>query len=69
MYPWETAKYRLATRTEPRDSVLTPEEIARLAMVRARYEGHPEYLELGLDERRLVFARWLVAKGALSDDL
>jgi hypothetical protein len=45
----------------------TPEEKARLTALRQRYLIHPEYRELGIDSRRLEFARWLVAHGRLDE--
>jgi hypothetical protein len=70
MYPWESVIHKSVSRVESESarSALTLDEIARLSSMRARYDGRPEYLELGLDERKLTFARWLVTQGKLTDD-
>jgi hypothetical protein len=45
----------------------TPEELAKLLALRALVATLSPYDELGLDEKRLKFARWLVEHGRLSD--
>lgn len=57
-----------ATPTVPIEELFTPETLARLTALRERFCGHPEWIEFTLAERRLVFARWLVEQGRLSDD-
>jgi hypothetical protein len=46
----------------------TPAEVARLADLRRRYD-RGEFRELTDAQRRLRFARWLVARGRLSEAL
>ncbi len=74
MLPWE----RMARERRERERMLraaaieeqfTPEILAKLTALRARFCGHPEWIEFTLEERRLVFARWLVEQGRLSDDI
>lgn len=60
------------TRTHDSDVVelggeFTWWEAACLLALRERYQGWPDYVELGLDIRRLEFARWLVRTGRLSE--
>jgi hypothetical protein len=76
MFAWEYARYKHTTYPEQISvaiadvrTELTAEEIARLAAVRARYQGHPKCVEFDLDERRLTFVRWLVDNGRLSEGL
>ncbi len=38
----------------------TTEEMARLHALRQHFLSYPASLELGIDDRRLTFARWLV---------
>ena len=49
------------------ESRFTPDEMARLATLRERYQTQPDYGEYGLDLRRLAFARYLVRQGILSE--
>lgn len=49
--------------------VLTAEEMWRLSVLLRRYGDQPLYVELGLDIRRLEFARWLVQRGVLNEGL
>ncbi len=51
------------------EELFTPETIAKLTALRARYCGHPEWIEFTLAERRLAFARWLVENGRLREDI
>jgi len=48
---------------------LTDEEVWRLTMVQRRCGNQPHLLELGLDIRRLQFARWLVERGIVNEGL
>lgn len=71
MQPWESS---LHVTSQPEaatgiDDDFTPEEKERLLAVSQHFSAHPEYLESGIDERRLTFARWLVEHGRLSEDL
>jgi hypothetical protein len=45
----------------------TPQELARLNALRMNFRSRAEYLERVIDDRRLEFARWLVANGKLSE--
>jgi hypothetical protein len=51
------------------EDAFTPEQLARLRALRAAYHENPTLAELGLDLRRLEFARWLVARGMLNEGL
>lgn len=59
------------TRLATPESLFSVEEFARLTALRdraqSRIEAEPE--ELGLDLRRLQFARWLVQTGRLNEML
>ncbi len=46
---------------------LTDEEVWRLTMLQRRCGYQPLLLELGIDIRRLEFARWLIQRGILSE--
>lgn len=69
MTAWERMAQTLARQEPTADDLFTPETLAKLSALRERFRGHPEYLELALDERRLAFARWLVETGRLSESL
>jgi hypothetical protein len=47
----------------------TPEELARLVALRESVAHRSIYYELGLDENRLTFARWLYEHGRLSETI
>jgi hypothetical protein len=66
MKPWE---YETETTCQPLvlDGHFSTEEITRLHALRQHVLSHPASLELGIDERRLTFARWLVEHGKLSE--
>lgn len=49
------------------DGILSPCEVERLSALRQRCLGRPDYLETEINERRLVFARWLVEHGQLNE--
>lgn len=46
----------------------TQREAACLLALRERYQGRPDFVELGLEIQRLEFARWLVQTGRLSEE-
>lgn len=70
MNPSEEEKYRPTVwLTTGRSASLTREEISQLSKIRAQYDGHPECIEFELDERRLIFARWLMNSGSFREDL
>ncbi len=46
---------------------LTDEEVWRLTMLQRRCGYQPLLLELGLEIRRLEFARWLIQRDILSE--
>ncbi len=66
-YSWEQRNQRGRAATEQEQPSFTPEEIVKLAALQARSRSID--IELGLDERRLKFARWLVDHGRLSEGL
>ena len=70
MFPWEYArlKHSVDLAASPR-KMFSPGEVAKLAELQARFSGHPECVELDIDEQRLSFARWLVENGKLSDEM
>jgi hypothetical protein len=51
------------------EGVFTPEELAGLLALRELASHRTVYDELGLDEKRLKFARWLVEHGKLSETI
>jgi hypothetical protein len=48
-------------------SMFSPYEAQRLVALRQRFLGRPDYLETEINERRLMFARWLVEHGQLTE--
>jgi hypothetical protein len=68
MIPWE---HETDTTSQPPllEGLFTTEEIARLHTLRQHFLSYPASLELGIDDRRLTFARWLVEHGKLSESL
>lgn len=67
-YPWEHRKPRGRAAARLEQPTFTPEEISGLLALRDRVQRCSLDLELGLDERRLRFARWLVEQGRLSEE-
>jgi hypothetical protein len=68
MYPWERMRsLRDHTQVTAPVTTFTPEEHARLVRLRLHLQSRAVDLELGLDERRLRFARWLVEHGNISE--
>lgn len=67
MVPWEHETEN-GSRPLALEGQFTPEELAKLLALRTLISSHSPYDELGLDEKRLKFARWLVEHGRLSDD-
>lgn len=67
MYLWAYYNYRW-TAVRQAQSTFTPEELASLLALRSRIENCSIDIELDLNERRLLFARWLIDHGKLSDD-
>ncbi|HEX8036695.1 MAG TPA: hypothetical protein VF510_22750 [Ktedonobacterales bacterium] len=65
MFLWEKANQ--TRRAATLAASFTPEEFARLYLLREQYETSRDCGEFGLDERRLRFARWLVEQGRLND--
>lgn len=45
----------------------TPDESARINTLRVRFHLCPDHFNLGMDYRRLEFARWLVDHGHLGE--
>ena len=67
MWPW---KHRSDHPHRPTllEGELTAEEKARLQALRQRYPTYSEYLP-GMEERKLLFLRWLVQQGKLREDM
>ncbi|HLZ23768.1 MAG TPA: hypothetical protein VKQ30_16780 [Ktedonobacterales bacterium] len=71
MQPWESGIH-VTSQPEAASTELddfTSDEKERLLALCQHFSAHPEYLESGIDERRLTFARWLVDHGKLSENL
>jgi hypothetical protein len=51
------------------DDRFTAEEVQRLTALRQRVNVQPMHLDLGIDVRRLEFARWLVEHGRLGEEM
>jgi len=51
------------------DDHFTAEEARRLMVLRQRLASQPVHLDLGIDARRLEFARWLVEHGRLGEGI
>lgn len=69
MLPWERMARKRADQVMAPEELFTPETLAKLTELRARFCGHPEWMEFTLDEHRLAFARWLVECGRLRENL
>lgn len=69
MQSWESGLHVKSQPETASDDDFTAEEKERLLALCQHFSSHPEYLELGIDERRLTFARWLVEHGRLSEEL
>jgi hypothetical protein len=65
--PWEH-ETTSGSRPAVLEGAFTPEELANLYALRERTAQHTAYDELGLNEKRLKFARWLVEHGRLSEE-
>lgn len=61
----EDVQVATATSTD----TLTDDEVWHLKMIQQRCGYQPLLLELGLDIRRLEFARWLVERGILNEGM
>lgn len=68
MLAWEHASDTLAQAQAPED-VLTHDEMRRLEALRTRWSSRLECVELEMDLRRLQFARWLVQRGILREEI
>lgn len=66
MFAWEQARER-ARRVVAVEDALAPEQVDRLSTYRSLLAARATDIELGLDERRLRFARWLYEHGRISD--
>lgn len=65
----DNRRRRGGSSTHVEQQCFAPQELAKLLELRARVESCGVNIELGLDERRLRFARWLVEHGKLSEGL
>ncbi len=64
----ELAASQASAITEP-VGALTAEEMRRLEALLRSCDYQPQCLEWEIDPRRLEFARWLIQRGRLSEDL
>lgn len=69
MTPQDELAMENASVTAVTLTVLTMQEMRRLEAYQRRCDYQPICVELGLDPRRLEFARWLVQRGLLSEEL
>lgn len=69
MRPWERMQNEQLPVVAPAETLFPPETLAKLIALRARFGGHPEWIEYTMDERRLAFAHWLVERGRLGEDM
>lgn len=69
MTPQDELAMENASVTAVTLTVLTMQEMRRLEAYQRRCDYQPICVELGLDPRRLEFARWLVRRGLLSEEL
>jgi len=67
VYPWERMSAHASAPLGK--ATFTPVEFAKLSALRTRLQGRAIAVELGLDERRLNFARWLVEHDRLTEDV
>jgi hypothetical protein len=67
MWPWKRRSDYPHQPTVP-EGRLTTEEMARLQALRQQCSLYFEYL-LGVEERKLLFVRWLVQQGKLREDM
>jgi len=68
MFPWKRkAEQPLATEDDLPG--FTGAQRARLTSLRAHLRSRDPACEIGLDARRLQFARWLVRRGRLSEGM
>lgn len=65
MFNWDRSN--LARRAATLAATFTPEEFARLRLLREQYETNRNCREYCLDLRRLQFVRWLVENGRISE--
>lgn len=68
MYPRSFTRY-VEEEVASQPTSLTKEQCARLTALRERFRSHPECIELGLDEDRLSFARWLLEHGKVHESV
>lgn len=70
MFPWEYARFKnsIQLAISPH-KIFSAGELAKLTQLQDKFRGHPEYVELALDEQRLSFVRWLVDNGRISEEL
>ena len=56
-------------KTATATAAFTMPELARLELLRERHAAYPDYAELGMDIRRLQFARLLAQRGILGEEV
>jgi hypothetical protein len=69
VYPWERMSAHAQVSAPVGKATFTPVEFAKLSALRTRLQGRALAVELGLDERRLQFARWLVEHDRLTEEV
>ncbi len=69
MFPWEYARLKnsIQLAISPQ-KIFSAGELDKLTKLQVKFRGHPEYVELALDEQRLSFVRWLVDNGRISEE-
>lgn len=69
MFPQGLGPKSTMSQPDPLDERFTGEEKALLCRLRKRVESQPNPLDfVGIEKRRLEFARWLVQHGKLTED-
>jgi hypothetical protein len=66
--PWRLLKNQVQASFLAEQWIFAPEEHARLSALRTQLRSRGIAVEMDFDEQRLLFARWLVEHGKLSDE-
>ncbi len=69
MKPQDELAVRDAQVSPASDGALTTEEVRRLEDFLSRRHYQPQYAEWEIDPQRLEFARWLVQRGSLTENV